>query len=392
VIKLVKSAFYKEKEAREALSRFVKRAPQFSFGPECKAFEEEFARYQGRKYAVLVNSGSSANLALIQALLNTGRLQKGDAVGFSALTWSTNVMPLIALGLKPVPVDIELDTLNVSSEKLKAVITKYHLKAFFATHVLGFSDDIDRIATLCRQKKVILIEDACEALGSVHAKKKHGNFGLAATFSFYVGHHFSTIEGGMIVTDDREFATALRMVRAHGWDRNVEPKGQLKLRKAHQVDPFYGLYTFYDIGYNLRPTEIQGFLGRYLLRHLPKAVKQREANFKMLAKSIYARGDLYHPLSVEHMDTVSNFAFPVICRTKLIQNKLITVCAGKVEVRPVIGGNMTRQPFFKKYVKDAPPSPNADIVHDLGLYFGNNPELTSQELKTLKDIFSNLTV
>lgn len=337
-----------------------------------------------------MNSGSSANLALIQALLNTGRLKKGDAVGFSALTWSTNVMPLLSLGLKPVPIDIELDTLNVSSDRLAAAITQHKLKAFFATHALGFCDDFEKITALCKKHKLVLIEDTCEALGSVYKKKKLGNFGVAATFSFFVGHHFSTIEGGMVVTDDKELATALQLTRAHGWDRNVPPAEQRKLRTEHRVDPFYDFYTFYDIGYNLRPTEIQAFLGRRQLKLVSEITKKREAHFKKLAKAIYARTDLYHPLSITHLDTVSNFAFPIICRTTAIQKKLIAACAGKVEIRPVIGGNMARQPFFKKYVKGAPHCPNADIVHDHGLYFGNNPELTQIELQTLTKIFTSI--
>jgi CDP-6-deoxy-D-xylo-4-hexulose-3-dehydrase len=299
-------------------------------------------------------------------------------------------MPLIALGLKAVPVDIELDTLNVSSVRLNEAITKHRLKAFFVTHALGFCDDFNRVAALCKKSKVILIEDTCEALGSVYQKKKLGNFGLAATFSFFVGHHFSTIEGGMVVTDDKELAVALQLARAHGWDRNVSPEGQKKLRKKYGVEPFYDLYTFYDIGYNLRPNEIQGVLGRAQLKHLGDIVTKRQKNFKALAKAILARTDLYHPLRTNHMDVVSDFAFPLICRTKAIQKKLIAACDGKVEIRPVIGGNMARQPFFKKYVKSAPHCPNADIVHDRGLYFGNNPELTPAELKTLIRIFTSL--
>ena len=376
------------------LTRFISRAKQFSFGPECKEFESEFAKWQGRKHCVFFNSGSSANLALIQALLNTGRLKRGDHVGFSAVTWSTNVMPLIKLGLKAVPIDIELDTLNISSQELEKVLAKYPLKALFITHVLGFCHDLEKITAICKKKKIMLLEDTCESLGSVYKKQKLGNFGLASTFSFYVGHHLSTIEGGAICTDDEKLAVALHVVRAHGWDRNLAPHHQAKMRQDHSVDNhFYGLYTFYDLGYNLRPTEINAVLGKAQLKYADEIVKTRHENFLKLAQSIHQRTDLYYPLKYDHMDLVSNFAFPIICRTKKIQDKLITICSGRVEIRPIVGGNVTRHPFFKKYMnKFIPKDFRADIVHDYGLYFGNNPELSKAELNTLIKIFTSISV
>src|ERR1035437_1213804 len=220
MIKLIKSTFYNEEETKDKLVKFIKNAQQLSFGSECQKFEENFAKWQGSKYCIFVNSGSSANLALIQSLLNLGKIKKGDNIGFSSLTWSTNTMPLIQLGLNPIPVDVELDTLNVSSKKLLEVIKKTRIKALLLTNLLGFCDDIDEIKKVCNKYKIILLEDNCESLGTIYKGKKLGNFGLASTFSFYVGHHMSTIEGGMVCTDNHELAVMLKMVRAHGWDRN----------------------------------------------------------------------------------------------------------------------------------------------------------------------------
>lgn len=255
MIPLIKSTFYKEIDTKRRLCRFIKKADKLSIGKECRRFEEKFATYQGRKYCVFVNSGSSANLALIQALLNMGMLKKGDLVGFSALTWSTNVMPLIQLGLVPIPIDVELDTLNVSSKLLLTAIKQHSIKLLFLTDLLGFCDDIDEIATICKTKGILLLEDACESLGSVYKSKKLGNWGIASTFSFYVGHHMSTIEGGAVVTDSEELYTGLQLVRAHGWDRNLTEQKQLMIRTAHGVnETFYSRYTFYDLGYNFRVT------------------------------------------------------------------------------------------------------------------------------------------
>ena len=202
MIKLIKNTFYKEKETSCLLAKFVTGTSKLSFGVECEKFEENFAKYQGRKYCIFVNSGSSANLALIQALINLGRLKRNDKVGFSAVTWSTNTMPIIQLGLNPIPVDVELDTLNISSRTLIKTIEDIKINAMFLTNLLGFCDDIDKIVKLCDALDIILIEDNCESLGTIYKGKKLGNYGLASTFSFYVGHHMSTIEGGAICTDD----------------------------------------------------------------------------------------------------------------------------------------------------------------------------------------------
>lgn len=393
MIPLIKSTFYKEQQTRSKLAKFIMKKGKLSIGKQCRDFEHRFATFQKRKYCVFVNSGSSANLALIQALINLGRIKKGDAVGFSAITWSTNVMPLIQLGLVPVPVDIELDTLNVSSRTLKEAIDKHPIKLLFITNLLGFCDDIDAVARLCVAKKIMLIEDNCESLGTVYKGKKLGNWGTASTFSFYVGHHMSTIEGGAVVTDDAELVTMLHLVRAHGWDRNLTEDKQLFLRLKHNVNStFYSRYTFYDLGYNFRTTEIQGFLGNVQLTYLPEIIRKRQKNFFSMAGPIYKRKDLYFPIRYDHIQTVSNFALPIVCRTQAIRDMLVAKCDGKVEIRPVVGGDMTHQPFFSKYVKKNKASflPNANLVHRYGLYVGNNPELTRKEMDTIINIFTSI--
>ncbi len=389
MIKLIKTTFYKEKSTKERLLEFIRNAKQLSFGRECETFENNFSKYQNRSNCIFVNSGSSANLALIQALLNMGKIKKGDLVGFSAITWSTNVMPFIQLGLNAVPIDIELDTLNVSSRSLSEILKKYKLKMVFLTNLLGFCDDIDKIKKICDENKITLIEDNCEALGSVYKEKKLGNFGLASTFSFYVGHHMSTIEGGAVCTDDERLATMLRLVRAHGWDRNLSENRQIKIRSRYKVNStFYSRYTFYDLGYNLRPTEINGFIGNIQVKYLSEIVKKRNENFLKLAIPIYKYTERFYPLRYDHLDFLSNFAVPVICKTQEIRDELVERCAGKIEIRPIVAGDMIMQPFFSKYMKKfSLPSPNAKLVHEQGLYFGNNPELTDEEMKTIVDVF-----
>lgn len=339
---------------------------------------------------MFVNSGSSANLAIIQALLNLGRIKRGDKVGFSALTWSTNAMPLIELGLEVVPVDVELNTLNASSSTLKKVLEKTDIKMMFITNLLGFCDDIDEIKRICDEKNIILVEDNCESLGTVYKGKKLGNYGLASTFSFYVGHHMSTIEGGAICTDDEELATMVRLVRAHGWDRNLAEKHQQEIRTKHNVNSsFYSRYTFYDLGYNLRPTEINGFIGNTQIPYLDEIVRIRQETFLHFAEEIYKRSDLFYPIKHDHLDVASNFAVPVICKSQEIRDRLVAECDGIVELRPIVGGDMTKQPFFAKYESSTVlENSNAGLIHEQGLYFGNNPELTKEEISKILDIFA----
>ncbi len=390
MLKLVQSAFYKEDEAREALARFVLSGNQLSYGPECRKFEESFAKWQGAKYAIMFSSGSTANFALVQALTHTKHLKKGDKVGFSGVTWPTNVLPLIQLGLTPVPVDVNLKTLNISPETLKKTLKKHKLKGLFLTHVLGLVDNLKEIVDICEKNKIALIEDTCEALGTVYKGKKLGNFGLGSTFSFFIGHHMSTIEGGMVVTNNSEIAQELKIIRSHGWDRHLEPHEQKSLRDKHKVDDFYALYTFYNLGNNFRPTEISGFLGSLQLKHADTIVKKREENFEKLAQAIYKRNDLYYPIDTKHIDTVSNFAFPLIPRSKEIQEKLRERAKDLVEIRPLIAGNITKQPFYKLHGIIHEPLENADIIHHHGLYFGNNPDLTAKDIETLIEIFTDL--
>jgi CDP-4-dehydro-6-deoxyglucose reductase, E1 len=390
MIKLIKSTFFNEKETKKQLIEFIGSADVLSFGPECSKFEESFAEWQGRKHCIFVNSGSSANLAIVQAMLNLGKIKRGDKVGVSALTWSTNIMPLMQLGLQVVPIDVELDTLNVSSSKLSEVLSGHNIKLLFITNLLGFCDDIDEIKKVCDERQILLLEDNCESLGTVYKGNKLGNFGLASTFSFYVGHHMSTIEGGAVCTDDDEVADMLRLVRAHGWDRNLAQKQQEEIRNRHDVNStFYSRYTFYDLGYNLRPSEINGFIGNTQIPYLDEIISTRKSTFEKIAQKIYAQSDKFYAIRYDHIDLVSNFAVPVICKTKEIRDELVAKCDGKIELRPVVGGDMTKQPFFNKYETTTLTDSNAGLIHEQGLYFGNNPELTKQEIDTILDTFTS---
>ena len=383
MLKLIRSTFYKENETKKKLAEFIKKANILSMHDECRKFEKSFAQKQGRKYALFVSSGSAANLALIQSLLNMGKIKRGDKMGFTAITWATNVMPIMQLGLEPIPVDCELENLNVSVRTIKNAFDKDKFKALFITNVLGFGVELDKIALFCQENKIILIEDNCEGLGSKIGNTRLGSFGLASTFSTYVGHHLSTIEGGMVCTDDEEFYHMLCMVRAHGWDRNIPEKTRGDLMKKHKIDPFVSKYTFYDLAYNVRPTDIQGFIGNIQINYWDEVVGKRESNYKLYEKTANSNDHLYH-YHVPYMSLVSNFTYPLVFKSKALYKKYRNrFIKHDIEIRPVIAGNITRQPFFKKYVSKTYATPVSELVHENGFYIGNNPELTQSELALL---------
>lgn len=382
-IKLIKSSFYNEKETKEKLCSFIMGAEKLSMGDQCAEFEKKFSQFQKRKYSIFVTSGSSANLVLIQSLMNLGKIKKGSRVGVSALTWSTNIMPIIQLGLTPILIDCELDTINISLNKIKAT----SIDVLFLTNALGFCSDIDEIKKYCEEKNILFIEDNCESLGTEYKNILLGNFGIASTFSFFVGHHLSTIEGGMICTDDEGLYENLLMTRIHGWSRNLSIESQKKLQQKYNINDFYNKYTFYDLAYNARPSEINGFIGNNQMNYIQEIIEKRENNFNKINEIIKTNPDMIQ-LNIKDITRISNFGIPLVFRNKELFNKYLKKFEDNgIEVRPIISGNMAEQPFFKKYFPvEALQFPNANMIHQQGFYCGNNPEMTEEELNTIIEI------
>lgn len=347
--------------------------PQLTNGPQVRTFEEEFAAWLGCKYAVMVNSGASANLITMAAIRE--REGPGNVI-VPCITWVSDIAAVIHAGLTPVFCDIDLDTLGMS---LKKTHFKYvgPIVSVFPTHCLGFDAGVDL-------PQINIIEDCCEATGATRKGKKLGTFGLASNFSFYYAHHMSTIEGGMVCTDDLEFYQTLRRLRSHGLVREMTHAG---LKEAYALanptlDPEF---IFSELGYNVRSTELNAVIGRSQLKRLDANNAKRTDNLLTFLQNL----DPTRYRTTYKVEGSSNYALPLILREKndkLFSSVVALMAAMGVECRrgTAGGGNQLRQPYAKKRWGNLHQEfPNAEHVHCYSAYVGNYPDLEQWKIEEL---------
>lgn len=366
------------------LTEWLLTNPRLTKGEVTIEFEKLWSQWLGKKYSVFVNSGSSANLAMIYSLMLSGRL-KNNKIILPAVSWTTTVTPAIHLGLMPILCECDKTTLGIDIDHLKALIKEHNPSVLMLVHVLAFPCQMNEILQLCSDNDIILLEDSCESIGSTYDGIKTGNFGLMSSFSFYYGHHISTIEGGIISTDDKNMYELLLSIRSHGWDRDLEPETQKIIREQHNVDDFKSLFTFYHPGFNLRSTDLQAFLGIEQIKKIDTFSRIRNDNFKLYDSLI--NNDYW---KIENKDNCfySNFAYPVI--TPNINELVKELRANKIECRPLVCGSIGRQPFWTKLYGEI----NLDFankVHNYGLYLPNNQEITKEEIQLIANIVNKHT-
>jgi CDP-6-deoxy-D-xylo-4-hexulose-3-dehydrase len=364
----------------QSLIRWLETNPRLTKGEQTILFEKEWSAFTGVKHSVFVNSGSSANLGIISALVQSGKL-KNNKVLVPAVSWSTTVAPVIQCGLIPILVDADENNLGMCVDDLKLKIKEHNPSTCIIVHVLGFPCHMNEIMQLCQENDITLIEDSCESVGSVYAGRKTGCFGLASSFSFYFGHHMSTIEGGMICTNDDDFYELIKSVRSHGWDRDISTKEQTRLRKEYNVDEFSALYTFYYDGFNLRSTDLQAFIGREQLYKLPEIISKRQTNFNLYQSLVKEREWKPNPTG----EVISNFAYPIISKSK----KMLVETFNKegVECRPLICGSIGQQPFWKKRYGEC-SLPMADRINKYGMYVPNHQSMTPEDVHKVSAIIN----
>ena len=353
--------------------------PRLTKGDLTLEFEKKWSEWLGVKYSVFVNSGSSANLAAIYSLLLSGKL-KNNKIVVPAVSWVTTVTPVIQLGMEPIMCDCDIDNLGLDINHLKEIIKNNKPSAIILVHVLGIPNHMDEILKLCKENDILLIEDTCESIGSKYNDKLLGSLGDLSTFSFYFGHHMSTIEGGMISTNDEDLYHILLSIRSHGWDRDLPKEKQNSLREKYGVDKFRSLYTFYYPGFNLRSTDLQAYIGLGQLEKLDMIVKNRNKNFIRYKNEIK---NTFWNVSPPEGSFISNFSFPIITKNiKELTEQLIT---NNIECRPLICGSINEHPFwYERYGKQN--LPNSKLVHNYGLYLPNNHQMTDEEISKVIEV------
>lgn len=368
-----------------AIQRVIE-SGMFSMGPEVKAFESDFATYIGSKYAVMSNSGSSANLLMVAALFYTKNnpLRTGDEVIVPAVSWSTTYYPLHQYGLKLKFVDIDLETLNYDLEQLEAAVTD-KTRLIMIVNLLGNPNDFDQIKALIKSKDIRLIEDNCESMGAEFNGKKAGTFGVMGSFSAFFSHHISTMEGGITVTDDEELYHIMLSLRAHGWTRNLPKFNHICGEKSD--DPFKESFRFVLPGYNLRPLEMSGAIGQEQVKKLPKIIEERRKNGKLLQTAMKDHPDL---LIQKEIGDSSWFGFSLVIRpvSKLKRPELIDrLTRAGFECRPIVAGNFSKNEVVKYFNHEIFGSlKQANCADENGLFIGNHHYDISEAIENLKSI------
>jgi CDP-6-deoxy-D-xylo-4-hexulose-3-dehydrase len=361
------------------LIEWLKTYPKLTKGELTIQFEKQFSNWIGCKHSVFVNSGSSANLLMFYSLVLSNKL-KNKKVVVPSLSWATDLSPVIQLGLTPILVDCNLENLSVDTNHLETLFINEQPSALILVSVLGLSPDIDKIVELCNKYNVILLEDNCESQGTKYKGTKLGNFGLMSSFSTYFGHTMSTIEGGLITTNDKDIYDLLIQLRSHGWDRDLDKEKQDELRSKWKIDDFSALYTFYVPGFNLRSTDLQAFIGIDQLSKVDRCIEKRNLNFKKFRSIL--KDKVWFPTELEDTFT-SSFCIPVIMSSIEKKNKLIALLLqNNIECRPLISGSMGIQPFYKAIYGEH-KLPNCSIIDDRGIYVPNHPYLTEKEIELI---------
>ena len=358
-----------------------------TMGEKVKHFEEKFAKYVGRKHAIMVNSGSSANLLSLSILTNpkfSKKVNSGDEVITPALTWSTTVYPMVNNGLKPVFVDVDPETFCLDENKIEEAITE-KTKAIMPVHLLGNTANMSKIQEIADRHDLFIIEDSCEAHGAEFNRKKIGSFGDMSTFSFFLSHHITTIEGGMLLTDNDELYELGKSLRAFGWIRDLNKKDKIK-DEFPDIDP---RFLFLNMGFNMRPTEIQGAFGIHQIDKLEKFIQIRTENAQFWNKKL-DKYSAYLQLPKELPNSRhAYFGYSILIKNDapfsykqfggFLESK-------KIEVRPIMAGNIVEQPSSQLYeYKISNNLTNSTYIMKNGLFLPNHHMIGTLERQYITD-------
>lgn len=375
-------------EEEQAAMQRVIASGMYTMGANVQAFERDFARYVGSKHCVMVNSGSSAILLMVAALFYTKnnkiQLKRGDEVIVPAVSWSTTYYPLYQYGLKIKFVDIDLHTLNYDLDQLEQAVTD-KTRAIMAVNLLGNPNDFARIQQIIGGRDIVLMEDNCESMGAQFQGKHAGTFGVMGGYSSFFSHHISTMEGGLIVTDDEELYQILLSLRAHGWTRNL-PKHNLVCSEKSD-DPFEESFRFVLPGYNVRPLEMEGALGVEQVKRLPMLIEERRKNGQLFQAAMHNHPEI---IIQQEIGASSWFGFSLVIRPgsqltrKVLVEKLNNL---GFECRPIVAGNFAKNEVVKYFESEVHGSlKNAEHIDKHALFVGNHHYPIAEAFEALKSI------
>jgi len=381
---------YNADEVWEALDSMLNF--QTTMGNKVRRFEKEFARYVGTKYAIMVNSGSSANLLALSILTNpflgNKRIKNNEEIITPAVTWPTTVYPISNVGTVPKFVDVNLDDFNINADKIENAITK-KTKAVMLVHLLGNPCDMRKIKKIVKQHDLWLIEDACEAHGAKYYQKYVGSFGDLSTFSFFASHHITTMEGGMVLTSNKTLYELGKSLRTFGWVRDLSSRKTLG-KKYQKIDP---RFLFVNIGYNFRPTELQGAFGIHQIKKLENLVKIRIKNATFWNKKLspYEEFLILPKLKKHYRKSFLFYSLTVIKNNYFSKQELVNRLEKVgIETRPIMAGNILEQPVSKiiKFRKNSKLK-NAQYIMRHSFLIGNHHKIKESEREFIANIIIN---
>ena len=379
---------YNHEEVIDALDSML--STWVTMGEKVKSFEEQFSKYIGCKNGIMVNSGSSANLLALSILSNPATensIKRDSQIITPAVTWATTVSPIINVGCTPMFVDVDLDTLCVNTEEIKEAINS-KTACLLPVHLMGNPCNMQEISKISKEHDLYLVEDACEAHGATFDDKKVGSFGDLGTFSFFMSHHISTIEGGMIVTNNEELAEMGKTLRTFGWTRDLKNKNKIN-SEYPEINP---RFLFVNTGYNFRPTEIQGAFGRNQLPKLESLIKIRREN-ALFWNDELSKYSEYLILPKRNLENHVYFGYAITIKknSPFSREKLTKFLESKgIETRPIMSGNYIEQPAAKliNYQKHGDLN-NAKLIMRNSFFIGNHHKVTQKERELVVNSFND---
>lgn len=372
-----------DRSDRNEVAQWLMSDTQLTQGPIVRQFEQEWSDWLGRSHSVFVNSGSSANLIMYYAALVAGRMPRRRIV-VPAVAWATTISPAIQLGLEPIMCDADETTFGLDLNQLEDLCRRSPPDAVIVVQTLGVPGDMQGLLALRDRFGFLLMEDACPATGSTYKGRKVGTFGDMATFSLYFGHHLSTIEGGIVSTEDAELANLLLQLRSHGWAKDLDAESEAALSRNHDVLDFNRIFTFYVPGFNVRNTDLAARFGLTQMRKVDWVVLRRVENQRVYETRFRSHPDFAFPHNPDGV--TCSISFVALAASGEHRDRVASALRlNGIETRPLGGGSMGRQPFWTERY-DRIQMPVADAIHERSFMLPNHPYLSEQDVNDICDV------